>query len=141
MTEKKLTESEIMKALEICGKGIMFSTHDCKKCPYYTALNCERKCKQNTLDLLNRKNAENERLEKEVDRLSQVVLYHDGKIADAQAEAIHEFAERVIKEGEKNVDYYTPEGCDLFFKNGTSCGYVVMKNTISKIAAEMGVEL
>jgi hypothetical protein len=35
--------------------------------------------------------AEIERLNKEVDRLSQCVLYHDGQIADAKAKAIKEF--------------------------------------------------
>ena len=45
------------------------------------------------------KDAEIERLNKEVDRLSQVVLYHDAfandAMADARAEAITEFAERL----------------------------------------------
>ena len=36
--------------------------------------------------------AENERLNKEVDRLSQCVMYHDGHIVDA----IKEFAENVV---------------------------------------------
>ena len=48
--------------------------------------------------LLREKDAEIERLNKEVDRLSQVVLYHDAfandAMADARAEAITEFAER-----------------------------------------------
>jgi len=43
--------------------------------------------------------AEIERLNKEIDRLSQCVMYHDGQIADA----IKEFAERLIKEYE-NID-------------------------------------
>lgn len=36
-----------------------------------------------------------EHLNKEVDRLSQCVLYHDGHIEDAKSEAIREFAERL----------------------------------------------
>ncbi len=39
-----------------------------------------------------------ERLHKEVDRLSQVVLYHDGEVADA----IKEFAERLKVIGARN---------------------------------------
>ena len=46
-----------------------------------------------------------------------------------------------IEYKDKNVDYYTPEGCDNYFRYGASCGYVVMKNTIEQIAKEMGVEL
>jgi hypothetical protein len=46
------------------------------------------------IDLINRQRAEIERLAKEVDRLSQCVLYHDGQIADA----IKEFAERLKTE-------------------------------------------
>ena len=46
-------------------------------------------------DFINRQKAEIERLNKEVDRLSQIVLYHDGHIADAKAEATKEFAERI----------------------------------------------
>lgn len=54
MVDKKLTDNEIIKALEICSRGIMFSKHDCKKCPYYGELCCERKLKENALDLINR---------------------------------------------------------------------------------------
>lgn len=41
------------------------------------------------------RDAENERLNKEVDRLSQCVMYHDGHIVDAKSEAYKEFAERL----------------------------------------------
>ena len=52
---------------------------------------------QDVLDLINRLQAENERLDKEVDRLSQVVLYNDGvtemKVEEIKAEAYKEFEE------------------------------------------------
>ena len=44
-------------------------------------------------DLINRKQAEIERLNKEVDRLSQVVLYNDGVTEMKITEAVKEFAE------------------------------------------------
>ena len=44
-------------------------------------------------EIINRQKAEIERLDREVDRLSQCVLYHDGQIVDA----IKDFAERVKK--------------------------------------------
>ena len=84
-----MTDNDIIKALEICGKGIMFSKHDCKKCPYYTELNCETKCKQNALDLINRQKAEIERLQKHNTEYARK-HYNDGR-----AEAITEFAERL----------------------------------------------
>jgi hypothetical protein len=122
-----MTDSEIVKALECC---IEF---DCKKCSY-DYWDCGDKMLADTLDLINRLQArvddlerndlprckdalrranemgielqaENERLDKEVDRLSQVVLYNDGvtemKVAEAKAEAYKEFAERFNKEAEK----------------------------------------
>ena len=86
-----MTEAEIMKALECCSK---VADEGCAECPL-----CRKDCfklnlEKLALDLLNRKNAEIERLAKEVDRLSQVVLYHEGQIADAQAEAIKEVLQR-----------------------------------------------
>jgi hypothetical protein len=54
---------------------------------------------QNTLDYINRLEAENKGLNKEVDRLSQVVLYNDSvtemKVEEAKAEAYKEFADRL----------------------------------------------
>ncbi len=50
--------------------------------------------KETLRDEIAEQQAEVERLNKEVDRLSQVVMYHDGQIADA----IKEFAERLEKE-------------------------------------------
>lgn len=46
--------------------------------------------REKTLRLVEERDAEIERLNKEVDRLSQVVLYHDGQMVDI----IKEFAER-----------------------------------------------
>jgi hypothetical protein len=46
--------------------------------------------REKTLRIVEGKQAEIERLNKEVDRLSQVVLYHDGQMVDT----IKEFAER-----------------------------------------------
>lgn len=54
---------------------------------------------QEQRDVIDEKKAEIERLGKEVDRLSQVVLYHDGQIADA----VKEFAER-LKENKIDID-------------------------------------
>ena len=90
--DKKLTDAEIVKALEICSKGIMFSKHDCKKCPYYAELCCERKLKQNALDLINRLQAENEKNE-------NIIRLADKTIETQQAEndRLKEKAEKIFE--------------------------------------------
>ena len=61
MTDKKLTDAEIKKALEICSN----ENGMCAECAYsddYTT--CNTRIAKDTLDLINRQNAENERLQK-----------------------------------------------------------------------------
>lgn len=55
----------------------------------------------------------------------------------AKAEAVKEFWEKLKVEGKKKVDYYTPDGCDNYFRNGTLCGYVAMKEAGDSILKEM----
>ena len=56
MTDKKLTDNEIIKALECCIEG------DCDNCHYDEQTACNEYMKQDALDLINRLQAENERL-------------------------------------------------------------------------------
>ena len=109
---------EIKKALEICSKGIMFSKHDCKKCPYYAELCCERKLKENTLDLINQYEAEIKRLEDAKNAYKDIV-------DTCEIGAIKEFAER-LKER-----YWQEDGCWL---NIDIC------EDIDNLLKEMGVE-
>ena len=84
-----MSDNEIIKALECCCKN-----NNCDGCPldYLTfSSQCASELAIKSLDLINRQKAEIERLNKEVDRLSQVVLYHDGDVVDA----VKEFAERL----------------------------------------------
>ena len=89
----KLTDEQIIKALECC------TTNNCTyDCPFYhdSCIKCKYSSSEIiklSLDLINRQKAEIERLEKEVDRLSQCVMYHDGQIADA----IKELGEKVTE--------------------------------------------
>ena len=134
MTEKKLTEAEIMKAME--DQKHLFLANDVFV--------------RDALDLINRKNAEIERLQKK-DGAECPVCHGVGRIgttdwltknmsakqlaekkakaiaecnAEARAEAIKEFAERVKYEGRQDGAF----------------GYVDLY-AIEKIAKEMGVEL
>ncbi len=102
--ERKFTDDEIVKALECCCNN-----EDCIGCPcldhgcYYEV--------QYSLDPINRQKAEIERLNKEVDRLSQCVLYHEGQIIDV----VEEFAERFENElCEKVEEFYFEEEHENF---------------------------
>lgn len=101
MTEKKLTEAEIMKALECC-----IERRDLKQCNNYdcplqyktsTFYECKKMLVESALDLINRKNAENERLEALSKHHQTLINMLNEGIAEARAEAIKEFAERVKK--------------------------------------------
>ena len=57
MADNKLTDAEIKKALECCKTG------DCEKCPFYgTKEDCEVELPEEAINLINRKDAEIERL-------------------------------------------------------------------------------
>ena len=71
----KLTDEQIIKALECCfDRG--FSELECDKCPFYTATTkCTEDLKQAILDLINRQKAEIERLQAEVKKLKNEMSY------------------------------------------------------------------
>lgn len=141
MTDHKFTDDEIIKALECCSKDVPL-LNSCTDCPF-NGKKCAALLPQTTLALINRQKAEIEslnavyadmteslrlaaeankdmqaerqRLNKEVDRLSQCVLYHDGIVSDlekdlfnAKADAIKEFAEAVKIEFYREFDEVIP---------------------------------
>ena len=63
MPDKKLTDSEIVKALECC-----VNEKTCKNCAY-SGRSCLTPLKRDTLDLINRLQAENERLKELCDNI------------------------------------------------------------------------
>ena len=93
----KMTDEQIIKALECCVNW--GGTTSCADCPFHNTGCLHFNKLKEVLDLIDRQKAEIERLDKEVDRLSQVVLYNDGvtemKVEEAKAEAVKEFAERL----------------------------------------------
>lgn len=56
-----MTDKEIIKALEVCMYG-----HECEGCPYIGKGLCSDKMKTDALDLINRQQAEIERLKKQL---------------------------------------------------------------------------
>ena len=91
MSERKYTDEEIVKALECCQSHTIT---DCRDCPNRASgHNCVNELMRNALDLINRQKAEIERLKAE-----QMMAegYADALEERAKAEAIREFAERVM---------------------------------------------
>lgn len=94
MTEHKITDDEVIKALEHCRNGDRGSK--CSKCEYVTG--CKTWLIGLALDLINRQRAEIERLNycRETN-ISSIAELHR-RLLTAKTEAIKEFAERLKEE-------------------------------------------
>ena len=121
-----MNDNEIKKALECCASST--GAEACNGCPFNEKDICDKEDdapQKYALDLINRlesdkvglingqetlqnyikeQQAEIERLNKEIDRLSQCVMYHDGQIVDAKAEAVKAFVKKFEKKI-KNVEF------------------------------------
>jgi hypothetical protein len=102
MTDKKLTDNEIKKALECCTTN----GASCKNCPAFVKVdrsNC-KKYFRGALGYINRLQAQNERLCVEIDELiiAKDLLFDEAEalIKTAKSEARKEFAERLKSEFE-----------------------------------------
>ena len=87
--ETRMTDNDIKKALELCAT---IDSGNCKKCP------CREICNENdgtltklTLDLINRKNAEIERLKHRKTELQ----IRNQELQHEKSEAIKKFAEKL----------------------------------------------
>ena len=82
MPGKKLTDSEIKKALKCCADDSNNTDKICKECPYYKiySSHCINYLCGDTLDLINRLQAENERLLNLVTNQSLMIAEQDKKI-------------------------------------------------------------
>lgn len=105
-----MTDNEIIQALECCS-----IKHACSECPYTRnkGCGCINGILKDTLDLIKRQQSEIERLKYQVNRLKNYderrdIDLHSRLIANARAEAIKEFAER-LKEKiyiKKDINFY-----------------------------------
>ena len=132
MNLNEMTEAEIVKELK--SAVIWFSEHGRNTNTAIVGI-CER-----AIDIINGKNAEIDRLtaveeehrkqngelRKEVDRLSQVVLYNDGVTEIKIAKAIKEFLEKA----KAKVNSIPQHHFSL----------LIVESAIDQIAKEMGVE-
>jgi hypothetical protein len=114
MPDKKLTDSEIVKALECCVNWK--KEGDCAKCPAYERPSfCIKEVRTRSLDLINRLQAENERLFADNQKYLSVILWGNKKhkkdcIKQIKAEAYKEFAEILCDDWIKDEDEYL---CDV----------------------------
>jgi hypothetical protein len=94
-----MTDNEIIKAVNYCANAKDYE--DCEKCPIKnTCDNHSERFVVVVADLINRQKAEIERLTAKVNRLKKYdeerdIRLHARLTADARAEAIKEFAERL----------------------------------------------
>ena len=103
-----MTDKEIIKALECCGKPV--DENSCSECPYHCYEEDCHKLLPQAIDLINRQQAEIEELEAEIDKqYEQAKADILGNMADGgeschwcidehRKNAIKEFAERLKKE-------------------------------------------
>ena len=119
MDNKKLSDNEIIKALECCTNDdhcgdcfLVYGLHDCKE----KQLNLLK----DALDLINRQKAEIERLEGEKSCIIEHLKGTRIRLKTAKAEAIKEFAERLN---------------DTKFWNGNE--YVIYADNIDVLVKEM----
>ena len=126
----KLTDSEIIKALECCSEE-----NKCRQCPYYNKGNFKclnYKFFKDLLDLINRLQAENERLKKSLKEQGKrlaiergqkyeqidIIIKLKDQLITAKAEAYKEFADRLkrIPSADKDVQEIFEERIDNLLK-------------------------
>lgn len=107
MTDKKLTDEEIIKAL-MChfNEELDEEPFRCVDCPLYndTSPSCTEALKSYALDLINRQKAEIEELKNYVNRCKSGKEYWVKCLLEKPNEAIKEFAEKA-KENFLNLQY------------------------------------
>ena len=98
-----MTDKDIIKALECCIKP----TSDCDNCPLYVKGDgdCINIVKQGALDLINRQQAEIERLKAEARAVDKDLQKLDRPLIEIRAEAIKEFAEKLKEKAYKPNPY------------------------------------
>ena len=113
--EKKLTDEEIVKALECCTKDGW-----CKECPYFiNGIDCGNQRSENDyLDLINRQKAEIERLTQRLDYYNKSSDYHEGN----QKELEERNAEL-----QKQVDELKTENKELYKEHTTLIAGSILK--------------
>lgn len=99
MTNNKLSDNKIIKALECCAKSSWLN--DCDGCPCFDpkediqTSECQERLMKYALDLINSQKAEIERLKKDKYKLQKALNQSEDYRVIAKAEAYKEFVERL----------------------------------------------
>ena len=91
----KLTDTEILKALECC---VSDDINSCDDCPFFEQCENYQRIEEIALDLINRQKAEIERLREGIKFEREIVDNIPNLLLQAQSEARKEFAERLLTE-------------------------------------------
>lgn len=119
----KITDSEIVKALECCNTE--YEDYQCPHCPLLHK-GCKKALVQNALDLINRLQAEKEELVGNADKLKAELFDKTEQLKTAKTEAYEEFAEwlkEAFSDFDELLERITPENIykaidDFFERKG-----------------------
>lgn len=110
MSDKKLNNNDIIKALDICSKstnGCSHSKYTCEDCYLNGQPMCSSVLLQDAIDLHARQQAEIERLKKGKDEYAYLYDKHiNTAFSHIKTEAIKEFAERLKTEYAKGMSWF-----------------------------------
>lgn len=132
MTDKKLTDKEIKKALEC-----LFGCVDCRECPYssrYEFPLCQRQVAKDTYDLITRQQTENKRLGKEVNLVSIQFQDLQERYEEAQAK-IDKLKEcpKCVYEYDGEITEYCVQGPCSNFKTVEQVKAEAYKECLAKV--------
>ena len=123
----KLTDKEIVKALECCASG---EFEECKNCPYVEGYPyCDGPMERDVLDLINRLQAENERLKTP----KQVAMVRSARGLGKSSIILREYTDAVKTEAYKEF----AERLKIRFSGTISCNYGAIKQAVDKLIKEL----
>lgn len=126
-----MTDDEIMKALELCANRTI---HSCKSCPCNSSgCACNEKLNGGALNLINRQNAEIDRLKNELH--GKVDYIHE------QREVIDDLKDKYNKKGLTVEVAFDKEQLEKIVQDGVKKGYELQINEIRNEAIREFAEL
>lgn len=124
-----MTDKDIIKALECCKPK---QNRNCGNCPAYELGDfCAAELKENALDLINRQQAEIERLKIKNQSLRGTANFYKFNYNEARTEAIKEFAERLKA---KCHNYYP--SIDSYCVSVKAIGFKDIDNLVKEMVGE-----
>ena len=145
-----MTDKEIMKGLECCYRSVFYEY--CDKCAYFNSGtgSCKLKLLKDAFDLINRQQAEIDRLKNENEILSKNAdtafqdglneaqdLYAEQIKDEIKSEAIKKFAARLNDRIINFPSVYPVENATLAFLNGSSHRQLEILEIIDKLVKEI----